>query len=228
MSNLQVWDFLVNAVPGMTAILLLAGLPLVEIGSVSTKIPGSALALAVIVLAYITGRLLQKFSRWVDGLIRGSSRRKSKSVFKSEMVKAREDEKWSIRKRYLHGSRRYFDDGSSKNSANNFDDFDLYELTQSYLHRNNIDRSYTFQMQYVLMRNLYVVFLFGMVSYIFALAIQVSTTYSSVGMSFELVLLIGILAIGAYGGYRERILFQQEMVKSMYRDFYAAELAHSA
>ncbi|WP_135823919.1 hypothetical protein [Halorussus ruber] len=230
--NFSPWDFIVDVVPGVTLLVLVASLfpasatdpILAALGS------GIGFLFVALVVGYVVGLVLQEVSRRLDKRVMARFGAE-KSPFMAELSQARTDRTnnhQTLRRQFLEGAQLFFDaDGVEEYDQipKRFGDYRLRALTQSYLLNNDIGRTQRFHMLFVLMRSLYVTFAATGLGYVALTVGNAAGLYEGRWSLAATAGLAGVLAGLAFVAYNQRLFYKEVMAKSMIRDFYAAEIA---
>lgn len=227
-AQITFWDFIVDVVPGATAILL--GTTLLSDCSINRLLPhlsvGLAGSLAGLIVSYVVGTVIQDVARRVDARL--NSNYSVKRQFKARMDEASDDDHRTIRRRFFHGALLFFDDTDAESYEDIDDRIDVYQLfdmVQSYLLDGNVGRLYRFMLLMHFFRSLYVIFLFFAAGHLLVSLGGLFGMYSPVlGWTGSLIMAVP-LAGTAVLCYQERNFFQGEMIDSMISDFYSTVLS---
>lgn len=215
--NFTLYDFFVDVIPGVTALLLIV--PLLPDTLDLSWLLDMTVGIVLLIVGYIVGHFLQGLASWIDGTVRlkfvsrlGIERNNLtiKYPFEAELARRGKDD--SIRSGFDDGKSSFFDPELSG--------AELFRTVQSYLWNNDIGRMRRFQTLYTLFRSIWVLFLISSVAYGIATVLTFIKVYDAVLNPIYLGAATFLLVVGAVGSYRRRVTYHREMAKAMIYDFY--------
>lgn len=232
-ANFTFWDFLVDVIPGVVALLIAGSLfPRSYILRQLETVPNLGIVglFVLVVVGYVVGWVVQAFSRRIDTrLMDYLGHTKLMESYCTKADEAREDDEWCFERRFVEGAQMFFDHNGAEVYDDITDPFDprtLKNLTQSYVLDNDIGRMYRFKVLHVFMRSLYFLFGLGAVIHFLLVILQLglSRGYVPALGTLESLGLAIFLTIGCLETYEMRKYLRTSMMRSMMGDFYSAEL----
>lgn len=226
----NLYDLLVDIIPGIIAILLIISLLPLDYNTERLLFASGLINVAVIlIISYVIGHLIQAISSIIDSrlnrLIYNFINFLTSDNYHVKYLYTFEDE---LNKKSKENSvKNYFIDRIDSFFGDDINDKELFSVVQSYLWNNDIGRSRRFQSLYTFFRSLWILFLFGTVSYISVFFLSILDDYNSIWSISEIIIIILILMICCILSYYRRVKFQNIMVKSMIVDFYTNVLSQN-
>lgn len=217
--NLSVYDFVVDVIPGVAAIILLFSVtPSETLGQLSTEHLTVGSGLFVVIIGYFVGHVIQALASPVDLKIYLQYH----DDFPFEEVLRTADEQDSVINGFDDRAELFFQPTDETVSGS-----ELFELVQSYLWNHDIGRSRRFQTLYTFLRSMWVLLALGGVIHIFAIVGDILFNYPlywSVGES--LLIIAGLFGL-SYVSYKRRIKHHRQMARSMILDFQSNVLSQT-
>lgn len=215
--NFSVYDFVVDVVPGVTAVILLLSVaPTEMIGQLSPENLTVGSGFLVVIIGYFIGHVVQALASPID--VRMYFRYHDDFPFE-EVLKTVDDQDGVING-FDRRAKLFF-----QTTDENVGDSELFELVQSYLWNHDIGRSKRFQTLYTFLRSMWVLLALGSVVHFLVLVGKVLVEYPlywSVGES--LLITAGLFAL-SYVSYKRRIKYHRRMARAMVFDFQANVLS---
>lgn len=212
------YDFLVDAVPGAIALLILITLLPARYNVFNAVSQAGLLSGAIfLILSYVLGHLTQAIASPIDEWFIQKEPRLAKEAglprpFEYQLDQAKQDGGTTVRKEVESNLGEFFDPDLTA--------YDLFFTTQSYLWNNDIGRMRRFQRLYTFFRGLYPLLFIGGLLHWAALILSLGDYYRSIWSASELGF-IGLFLIMLAGiAYWRRVRFHKEMAKAMIYDFY--------
>lgn len=213
------YDFLVDAVPGVVALLIFFSL-LPMSYDVPEVLGGMGLSQGVVLLivSYVVGQLLQAIASPVDGKVIEADSRFAKPAglpypFEYRLNEGADNQDFSLTEEVSDHLETLFDSDLSG--------YNLFSATQSYLWNHEIGRMRRFQRLYTLFRGLYILFAIGGVLYTATIIAALCNVYTTTWSLLELGVITVLLMTASFLSYRRRVLYHKEMARSMIFDIYA-------
>jgi hypothetical protein len=233
-SQFTLYDLIADVTPGaVTIAVLISLLPAEHFLLTVLQEIGVFGGLTFVIFAYVAGHLLQAIASPIDTEL--AKRREFAYPFEDELSKGepsdvqtegageeedRSLEEVSVNERFKTEIHDHF--------GAEFDDTDIFFLTQSQLWNEDVGRMKRFQILYTLFRSLWVIFSVGVISHIVILGAGLSGHYNPIWSPLGSGLLIVGLTIGAWLSFRRRRKMHQKMAKTMIIDFYANILSNKS
>lgn len=213
--NLTLYDFVVDIVPGVFAILLgLSLLPARTISAVNLAELTVGTSVLIVVIGYFMGHLVQAVASRVDEWV--YFWRRDEYPFEKAIAEARSD---SVEDKFSSMIDSFFGDRNGENE--DFSGYERFKLTQSYLWSNNIGRSQRFQILYTFLRSMWVLLFFGAVLHLMGLVALLWLDYSLVWTPMQSGIIIVVLAVSGVLAYLRRLKYHNMMIEALIYDFYA-------
>ena len=217
--NLSVYDFVVDIIPGVAAIILLFSVArsetLRQLGPEYLTVGSGFL---VVIIGYFIGHVIQALASPIDLKVYF----RYHEDFPFEDVLKTADERDGVINGFDERAELFFQPTDEIVS-----DSELFELIQSYLWNHEIGRSKRFQTLYTFLRSMWVLLALGGVVHLLALGTKVLVTYPlywSVGES--LLIIVGLFVL-SYVSYKRRVKYHRRMARSMIFDFQANVLSQA-
>ncbi|MDG5760492.1 hypothetical protein QA600_14215 [Natronococcus sp. A-GB1] len=217
--NLTVYDFVVDLIPGVFAILLaLSLLPAESIDGIDITEVTVGSSVLVIVLGYFVGHLVQAVASPIDNWVYFLWR--EDYPFEKSLEEARSG---SVEDRFDENIQMFFD--SDDVDTDDLKEYEMFKLTQSYLWNNNIGRAQRFQVLYSFLRSMWILLLAGAVLHGLGLFASEYGEYQLVWSPLQSIVIVVTLGVSGVIAYLRRLKYQGMMVDALIFDFYANVLS---
>ncbi|MDL0135672.1 hypothetical protein PNP85_02715 [Halobacterium salinarum] len=213
--NLTVYDFVVDLIPGVLAILIVVSLlPAETIGGLDLAEMTVGSSALIVVLGYFVGHLVQAVASPIDKKV--YIWRQDHYPFEQALAEARDD---SVEERFDENIERFF--SLDSDGSDGLNDYEVFKLTQSYLWNNDIGRAQRFQVLYTFLRSVWVLSVAGAVLHLLGLVASECTGYQLVWSPLQSTVIIGVLVVAAGIAYLRRVKYHKMMADALIFDFYA-------
>ena len=213
--NLTLYDFVVDIIPGVFAILLgLSLLPAGSIAAINIAEVTVGTSVLIVVLGYFVGHLVQAVASRVDRCI--YFLRRDEYPFEQAIAEAKSD---SVEDKFSDMIDSFFGEGNGENDE--LSGYERFKLTQSYLWNNNIGRSQRFQILYTFLRSMWVLLVLGAILHLLGLIALLWLDYSLVWTPVQSGMIIVVLTVFGILAYLRRLKYHNMMIDALIYDFYA-------
>jgi hypothetical protein len=217
--NLTIYDFVVDLIPGLIAILLFTSLlptRVVDELNITDITLGSSLL--VIVIGYFVGHLIQAVASPIDNWV--YLRWRDDYPFEEALKQAEEN---SVKGRFKDSVDSFF--ALDADNPDKLNGFERFKLTQSYVWNNNIGRAKRFQILYTFLRSMWVLLVVGALLHLIALIATYRVGYSLLWTPLQSGVIIVVLFLAGCVSLWRRIQYHDEMAEALIFDFHANVLS---
>lgn len=216
-TNLSVYDFIVDIIPGVFAVLLvLSVLPASVVGGLGVTDLTLGSSVLIVVFGYFVGHLVQAVASPVDDWV--YFRRHDGYPFERKLAEADDD---SVPDRF----KEHVDPFFAVDPGEEFVGGERFKLTQSYLWNHDLGRAQRFQVLYTFLRSMWMLLIVGAVLHIVAAVVAAGTGHELVWTLVQSVVIVVGLVVTGVVSYWRRLHYQEMMVDALIYDLYANVLS---